>query len=269
MLGYYTHNLSPFLIQLGSGWGIRYYGMAYVAGFLAWFYGLRWFRRLGWSKLNDDQISELLFYTVLGVLVGGRLGYCLLYDWAETIRNPVSIIAFWNGGIRGMASHGGIAGALLGFLFWAHKNRADGWAVADNAAVLAPVGIFLGRIANFINGELWGRTSQVPWAVIFPEAGGLPRHPSQLYEAFGEGLFLGLTMFWMRSRKLEPSGQVTGSFFVVYAGIRFVLEYFREPDAGDPLLLGMSRGQIFSIGLAITGFVIWGIRRRKFLPRGS
>ena len=168
-----------------------------------------------------------------------------------------------------MASHGGIAGALLGFLFWAHKNRADGWAVADNAAVLAPVGIFLGRIANFINGELWGRTSQVPWAVIFPEAGGLPRHPSQLYEAFGEGLFLGLTMFWIRSRKLEPSGQVTGSFFMVYAGIRFVLENLREPDAGDPLLFGMSRGQVFSIGLAITGLVIWRIRRRKFLPRGS
>ncbi|NBV97547.1 MAG: prolipoprotein diacylglyceryl transferase [Verrucomicrobia bacterium] len=266
VFAYYTHDLSPFLIQLGSGWGIRYYGMAYVAGFLAWFYGLRWFRKLGWSKLSDDQISELLFYTVIGVLLGGRLGYCLLYDWAETVRNPVSIIAFWNGGIRGMASHGGILGALLGFLLWARKNRADGWAVADNAAVLAPVGIFLGRIANFINGELWGRATQVPWAVIFPDADGHPRHPSQLYEAVGEGLVLGGAMFWIRSRKPEPSGQVTGSFFMVYALLRFFLEYFREPDAGDPLFLGLSRGQLFSAGLAVAGFAVWRVRSRKRRP---
>jgi phosphatidylglycerol:prolipoprotein diacylglycerol transferase len=105
--------------------------------------------------------------------------------------------------------------------------------------------------------------------VIFPEAGGLPRHPSQLYESFGEGLILGLTMFWMRSRKLEPSGQVTGCFFMVYAAIRFVLEYFREPDAGDPLILGMSRGQMFSIALAVAGFAVWRIRSTRRLNRGS
>ena len=128
-----------------------------MAGFLAWFYGLAWFRRKGWSVLNDNQIAELLFYTVLGVLIGGRLGYSLLYGWSETLRNPISVVAFWHGGLRGMASHGGIVGALIGFLLWARKNKVDGWAVADNAAVLAPVGIFLGRIASFINGELWGR----------------------------------------------------------------------------------------------------------------
>lgn len=237
--------------------------MAYVVGFLAWFYGLRWFRKLGWSKLNDDQISELLFYTVGGVLVGGRLGYCLLYDWAETIRNPVSIIDFWNGGIRGMASHGGILGAFLGFLLWARKNRVDGWAVADNAAVLAPVGIFLGRMANFINGELWGRRSQVPWAVIFPEADPLPRHPSQIYEALGEGLLLGLAMGWLRSRSPKPTGQVIGAFFVVYGMVRMGLEIFREPDVGDPLWAGLSRGQWFSIGLVLVGFGLWGWRRRR------
>jgi phosphatidylglycerol:prolipoprotein diacylglycerol transferase len=149
----------------------------------------------------------------------------------------------------------------MGFLFWARKNKADGWAVADNAAVLAPVGIFLGRIANFINGELWGRPSDVLWAVIFPEAGSQPRHPSQLYEACGEGLILGLVMLWLRSRNLRPSGQVTGSFFMVYAGIRFVLEIFREPDFGDPMTMGISRGQLFSVGLAILGFCLWLVRR--------
>ena len=261
MFGYYIHDLNPFLIEFGSGWGIRYYGMAYVAGFLAWFYGLAWFRRKGWSSLNDNQIAELLFYTVLGVLIGGRLGYCLLYDWNETLRNPISVVAFWHGGLRGMASHGGIAGALIGFLLWARKTRVDGWAVADNAAVLAPVGIFLGRIANFINGELWGRSSEVPWAVIFPDSGTqIPRHPSQIYEAVGEGLVLGWVMYWLRSKNLRPSGKVTGAFFMVYGIIRIGLEFFREPDLGDPLLAGLSRGQWFSVGLMIVGAGIWWLR---------
>ncbi len=269
-MSHYIHDLNPFLVEFGSGWGIRYYGMAYVAGFLAWFYGLRWFRSKGWSVLNDNQIAELLIYTVLGVLIGGRLGYCLLYDWAETIRNPISVVAFWHGGLRGMASHGGIAGALVGFLLWARKARVDGWAVADNAAVLAPVGIFLGRIANFINGELWGRASQVPWAVIFPESGTqTPRHPWQLYAALGEGLLLGLAMLWSRSKNLQPSGKVTGAFFMFYGVVRTGLEFFREPDFGDPLLAGLSRGQWFSAGLAVMGgLIFWwrgvaGAVRRK------
>lgn len=263
MFGFYTHDLSPFLIQFGGGWGIRYYGMAYVVGFLAWFYGLGWFRRLGWSHLQEEQISELLFYTVLGVLVGGRLGYSVLYDWTETVRNPLSIISFWDGGIRGMASHGGIFGALLGFSLWARKSRVDGWAVADNAAVIAPVGIFLGRIANFINGELWGRASQVPWAVIFPEAGSQPRHPSQIYEALGEGLFLGLVMAGIRSRSPKPTGQVMAAFFILYGVVRIGLEVFREPDVGDPLWAGVSRGQWFSVGLVLFGGGLWGWRRSR------
>ena len=264
VFGYYTHNLDPFLFQFGQGWGIRYYGLAYVLGFLAWYHGLKWFRTKGWSSLNDTQVSELLFYTVLGVLIGGRVGYCLLYDWAETTRNPMSIIAFWNGGIRGMASHGGITGALIGFLLWARKNRVDGWAVSDNAAVWAPVGIFLGRMANFINGELWGRVSQVPWAVIFPDAGSKePRHPSQIYEAFGEGLVLGLSMLWFRSKNPRPSGQVTGVFFLVYGAIRIGLECFREPDAGDPLWMGLSRGQWFSAALMLMGLGIWAWRKQS------
>jgi phosphatidylglycerol:prolipoprotein diacylglycerol transferase len=160
-----------------------------------------------------------------------------------------------------MASHGGIAGALLGFLFWAWKNRVDGWAVSDNAAVLAPVGIFLGRIANFINGELWGRPSQVSWAVIFPDSGTQdPRHPSQVYEAIGEGLVLGLMMYGLRSKNLQPSGRVTGAFFMAYGVIRIGLENFREPDLEDPLLAGLSRGQWFSAGLCVVGAGIWFLR---------
>ena len=264
MFGYYIHDLNPFLVEIGGGWGIRYYGLAYVAGFLAWSYGLQWFRTKGWSRLNDRQISELLFFTVLGVLIGGRLGYCFLYDWAETVRNPISVISFWRGGLQGMSSHGGIAGALAGFLLWARKTRADGWAVADNAAVLAPVGIFLGRIANFINGELWGRPTQVPWAVIFPDSGTqTPRHPSQIYEALGEGLVLGLAMLWLRSKNPKPSGKVAGAFFMAYGMIRIGMEFFREPDLGDPLWAGLSRGQWFSMGLCFVGAGIWFLRSKR------
>lgn len=269
MFGYYMHDLDPFLIEFGRGWGIRYYGLAYVVGFLAWYYGLQWFRAKGWSNLTDNQISELLLYTVLGVLLGGRLGYCLLYDWAKTVTDPVSIIAFWNGGLRGMSSHGGIAGSLVGFLLWAKKARVDGWAVADNAAVLAPVGIFFGRIANFINGELWGRVSEAPWAVIFPEAGAMtPRHPSQIYEALGEGLLLGLLMYGFRSKNPQPSGKVAGLFFIFYGIIRIGLETFREPDLTDPLVAGLSRGQWFSVGLLILGLGIFvgrglGVKRLR------
>jgi len=264
MFGYYIHDLNPFLIEFGRGWGVRYYGLAYVAGFLAWYYGLRWFRQKGWSPLNDHQISALLFSTVLGVLLGGRLGYCLLYDWAETMRNPVSVIAFWHGGLRGMSSHGGIFGALVGFLVWAKRANVDGWAVADNAAVLSPVGIFLGRIANFINGELWGRASQVPWAVIFPDSGTqAPRHPSQIYEALGEGVILGLLMLGLRSRNPHPSGRVAAAFFIFYGLIRITLEVFREPDPGDPLVAGLSRGQWFSVGLVVLGAGIWFFRGKR------
>jgi phosphatidylglycerol:prolipoprotein diacylglycerol transferase len=238
--------------------------MAYVVGFLAWFYGLGWFRKLGWSRLSDNQVSELLLYTVLGVLLGGRLGYCLLYDWAETVRNPIGIIAFWNGGIRGMASHGGIAGALLGFLFWARKNRADGWAVADNAAVLAPVGIFLGRIANFINGELWGRITNVPWAVIFPEAGSQPRHPSQLYEAALNLLLCGGLIVW-QARRPQGRGQLFGLYLMAYSGIRSFTEYFRgdygfqsAPTAGV-----FTPGQSTSVLIFAAGLALWFLRRPR------
>jgi phosphatidylglycerol:prolipoprotein diacylglycerol transferase len=162
-----------------------------------------------------------------------------------------------------MASHGGIVGALLGFLLWARKSGADGWAVADNAAVFAPVGIFLGRMANFINGELWGKASNVPWAVIFPDAGSQPRHPSQIYEALGEGLLLGVVMLWCRSRNPRPTGLVISAFFIVYGAVRIGLETFREPDLGDPLFCGLSRGQWFSIVLLLVGLGI-GIGRARF-----
>ncbi|GAB4239390.1 MAG: hypothetical protein OHK005_00800 [Candidatus Methylacidiphilales bacterium] len=253
---YYVHDLSPFLIRFSEHWGIRYYGLAYLAGFLGYYLGLKTFRKRGWSELSDEQVGDLMVWMVAGVLIGGRLGYCFLYDWHRTVADPISVVAFWRGGISGMASHGGIVGALLAMVWFAHRNKLSIWRLADNAAVLAPIGLGLGRVANFINGELWGRPTTVPWAVIFPAADGQPRHPSQLYQAIGEGLILFVVMWWLRSLDRKP-GFVSGGFLVVYAINRIVAEFFREPDPQIMYYFGwMTQGQLLSIPLVLAGAVL-------------
>jgi phosphatidylglycerol:prolipoprotein diacylglycerol transferase len=250
---YWTHDWSPFLWHWGGEWGIRYYSLSYLLGFVAFYYGMRAFYRRGMSPLGPDQIADLMTWVVVGVLVGGRLGYCFFYDWELTIRDPVSIIAFWrHGGISGMASHGGFAGVIFALLFFARSRKIAFWQLADNAATLAPVGFGLGRIANFINGELWGRTTDVPWAVIFPDSGTTdPRHPSQLYEAFAEGLLL-FAVLWILRHRLKRPGQTSLCFLALYALGRIVCEFFREPDRQIGLLwLGLSQGQWLSLGLIV------------------
>ncbi len=262
---YYVHDLNPFLWQWSETWGIRYYGVAYILGFIAVWAGLEWFRRKGWSRLGPGEPADLLTWLIIGTLVGGRIGYCLFYDWHETLRDPVSIIAFWrSGGISGMASHGGMAGIILALALYAWKHGHPFRAVSDDVAVLAPIGIFFGRIANFINGELWGRPSEVPWAVIFPQAplvGGqeVPRHPSQLYEALGEGLVLCLFVFAVY--RLAPRrGWAGAAFLGGYAVARIVCEQFREPDSHIGFLFaGMTMGQLLSLVLfpAAAALILW------------
>lgn len=269
MLGYLVHHFSPFLIEFGGGWGIRYYGLAYVIGFIVCYAGLVWFYKKGWSQLNPDQVGDLMVWIVIGVLVGGRLAYCLLYDFETTLRDPVSIIAFWrSGGISGMASHGGMAGSIAAMGLYARKHRLSFWGLTDNAAIWCTVGLGLGRLANFINGELWGRPTTVPWAVIFPEGrtadGEIPpRHPSQIYEFFGEGVFLFLFLFWLRSRQ-PKAGIVSGAFLIGYAIVRIVAEFFREPDAQIGYYFGwVTQGQLLSLipllsGVGIILWKVWG-----------
>jgi len=233
---YWIHDWDPFLIQWSEKWGIRYYGLAYLAGFLAVFFGLRWFYQKGWSEILPEKVGDLLTYGVVGTLLGGRLGYCLLYDWEATISDPISVIAFWRGGIEGMASHGGMVGIAMAIWVFAYRNQYKLWQIYDNLCLWVTPGLFFGRVANFINGELWGRPAEVPWAVIFPDApwvGGrmVPRHPSQLYEAVLEGLLLFGVLLYLRNKGVK-TGFLAGTFLAGYGVVRIVGEIFREPDHG-------------------------------------
>jgi phosphatidylglycerol---prolipoprotein diacylglyceryl transferase len=277
VLGYYVHNL-PSGIPIWGEFQIRFYGLAYVAGFWLAYEGLKRFRRRGWSELSVDQTAALMTWLVLGTLVGGRVAYCLLYDWGITLADPVSVIAFWRGGIHGMASHGGMAGVLLAAWWFSKRHGVRFWNLMDNLAVLAPIGIFFGRVANFINGELWGRPSDVPWAVVFPAApwvGGrvVPRHPSQLYEALAEGLLLFCVMFWHRGRR-QGEGTTAALFLIVYAAARITCEFFRQPDwqiAQGGFYWGwVTQGQLLSLLLLAAGGAMWvAFTRAAGIPKKS
>ncbi|MDR2462262.1 MAG: prolipoprotein diacylglyceryl transferase [Verrucomicrobiales bacterium] len=258
MLAYYIHNLDPFLIHFSGNWGVRYYGLAYILGFVAMYYGFLWFRKKGRSPLSAEQTADLLTWVVAGTLIGGRLGYCLLYDFHRTVADPLSVIAFWReGGISGMASHGGMAGVVIAVVVFARRQRVNFWQLADNLATVAPVGLFFGRLANFINGELWGRPATVPWAVIFPAADSQPRHPSQLYEALLEGAVLFVIMLWLRHKK-TATGVPLLVFFVGYAVFRIVIECFREPDPQIGYYWGIAtQGQLLSLALIILAGIFY------------
>jgi len=264
---YWRHDLDPFLIEFGSGFGIRYYGLAYALGFLVAIWLLREYARRGRTSLDPAQRSDFFLILVLGVLLGGRLGYFLFYSGGDWLREPWAVFKVWEGG---MASHGAFVGVAAGLWIAARRFGTPFWHLADIACSLAPPGILLGRVANFINGELWGRVATVPWAVRFPDApdrGLLPRHPSQLYEAGLEGLIPLLYLQWRVWRTpvlaREP-GRLAGEFLFGYAILRIVGEQFREPDAHIGFdWLGLTRGTWLSLLLAIAGLlVIWRARRR-------
>lgn len=268
MTPYWVDNFDPFLIRFGGEWGIRYYGLAYVAAFAAANLMLRYLYRKGKSPLAGNAISSLMLYLILGVLIGGRLGYMLLYGWHTFVQNPLSIFMVWQGG---MSSHGGFIGVAVACYFSAKKTNLSFWTVSDLLCVVAPVGLFLGRIANFINGELWGRVTTVPWAVIFPKSApsGTPielivaRHPSQLYEALLEGFLLGIFAWWRfdDTNARHTHGRLTGEFLLVYGVLRILGEQFREPDAS--LIFGLSRGIFYSIFMLLAGaaITIWAASR--------
>jgi phosphatidylglycerol---prolipoprotein diacylglyceryl transferase len=265
-MAYYVHDLSPFLWQWSENWGLRYYGLAYLMGFIGAWIGLQIFQRKGWSQLKPGEESDLLTWLVLGVLLGGRLGYVLFYeDWRRTLHDPLGVIAFWReGGISGMASHGGFAGVILAIYLFSRYRKISFWSLADNIAVLTPLGLFWGRVANFINGELWGRPSTLPWAVIFPQDPmSLPRHPSQLYEALGEGLLLFFLMLYLRSKHWAV-GRISLLFLGLYALARTGCEFFREPDGGVYYFDFFTKGQLLSFVLLIFAGAMWFV-----LPRAD
>ncbi|MBH54294.1 MAG: prolipoprotein diacylglyceryl transferase [Opitutaceae bacterium] len=262
---YWLHDLSPFIIKFSDDWGIRWYGFAYVLGFVAAAVLLSIYFKRGRSPFNKDQSGTIMMILIIGTMVGGRLGYMLLYEAATMISAPWKIIQVWKGG---MASHGGIAGLAVSGWYVAHRFKQPFWKVSDIVVTLGPAGVFFGRIANFINGELWGTSTTVPWAIVFPDASpyGVPRHPSQLYEAALEGLMMLIYLqlkFWKSGVIQNRPGQLTGEFFVLYAILRIFGEQFREPDA-DPIL-GLSRGSFYSILMILIGvaFIIRSSKARQ------
>ena len=256
---FWVNNLSPFLIRFNENFGIRYYGLAYLAGFVAAGWLLREYHRARRSPLDLNAIFDLMTALIAGVIIGGRMGYFLLYQTDSLLRDPLVLVRVWEGG---MASHGGFVGVVVALWWFARKHGTGMLQVADLVVTTAPIGLFFGRVANFINGELWGTPSRVPWAVIFPlsEPPGtplhlmLPRHPSQLYEALLEGLLLFAFMqwrFWKSEHAATRPGRLSGEFLIAYALARVISEVFREPDAG--LILGLSRGTFYSIFLVAAG----------------
>jgi phosphatidylglycerol:prolipoprotein diacylglycerol transferase len=269
---YWVHNWSPFLFRfpenpLGLD-GIRYYGLSYLLGFLGAWWLLRCYNARGRFMIDAEARSSLMTALILGVLIGGRLGYMLLYDLTAFMANPLLFFRVDQGG---MASHGGFIGVTIA-LAWFARKRYRFFELSDIIVTLAPLGLCLGRIANFINGELWGRVTQVSWAVIFPKSPAIydptngifapqARHPSQLYQAILEGALLFAYVQWRFWKKRPAVGQLGGEFLIVYGFMRIIGECFREPDAS--LLFGMSRGQFYSTFLILAGIIIISLARKK------
>ncbi len=260
---YLLHTPHPFLIQFSENFGIRYYGLAYLSGFLAAGWLLRAYHRVHRSPLGLNAIFDLMTALIAGVIIGGRLGYFLLYQTDIFLHDPLVLVRVWEGG---MASHGGFIGVVVALWWYARKHGTGMLRIADLVVTTAPLGLFFGRVANYLNGELWGKVATVPWAVIFEQTGGgnFPRHPSQLYEAGLEGLLLFAFMqwrFWKSDCAASRPGRLSGEFLIAYAVARTISEVFREPDAG--LILGLSRGTFYSVFLVIAGGALIAFASRQ------
>jgi len=245
--------IDPVAVSLGP-LKVHWYGLMYLIGFAAaWWLGTHRAKRPD-TPFTPEQISDLIFYGALGVIAGGRLGYMLFYDFGTIVENPVRIFYVWQGG---MSFHGGLIGVLIAMIFCARKFKLTFFQITDFLAPLVPIGLGMGRIGNFINGELWGRTTDVPWGMVFPGAGELPRHPSQLYQASLEGLALFLIL-WFYSRKPRPTMAVSGLFLICYGLFRITAEFFRQPDAQIGYLAfdWLTEGQLLSLPMVIGGIVL-------------
>ncbi|MDP1651491.1 MAG: prolipoprotein diacylglyceryl transferase [Rhodocyclaceae bacterium] len=241
---------------------VRWYGLMYLAAFLAFLWlGKRRATSQPWHGMSRQHVDDLLFYGVLGVVLGGRLGQVLFYEPGYYLAHPLEILAVWQGG---MSFHGGFLGVLAAMALFGRKHNLSFWQLTDFIAPLVPIGLGFGRIGNFINGELWGRltSADFPLAMVFPQVDALPRHPSQLYQACGEGLLLFLLLWWF-SAKERPRGQVSALFLIGYGAARWVGEYFREPDHGIfGLSYAVSMGQWLSLPMIVVGIYLF-MRWRK------
>ncbi|HRP78755.1 MAG TPA: prolipoprotein diacylglyceryl transferase [Aquamicrobium sp.] len=261
-------DIDPVIVRIGP-LAIHWYGLGYVVGILfAWWYA----RRLvgngrlwagGQSPVSATDIDDFLIWAAAGVVLGGRLGYILFYDLARYVQNPADILAVWQGG---MSFHGGLTGVTVAMILFARRRGFSVWSLFDIIAAGVPVGFGLVRVANFVNSELWGRTTDVPWAFVFPNGGPEPRHPSQLYEALLEGLvlFVVLRLLTHRALKLKTPGFVAGAMVAVYGASRIFVEFFREPDAHIGYLAGgwLTMGMVLSLPMVLIGAGVMLYARR-------
>ena len=257
-----THpGFDPIAVQLGP-LAIRWYGLMYLLAFLAFYLLGRWRIRHSHygsrTGLTPADVEDLLFFGVVGVVLGGRLGYVLFYKPGYYLQHPLEALAVWQGG---MSFHGGLVGVLVACALFARRHRMRWLVLMDFVAPLVPLGLASGRLGNFINGELWGRASTVPWAMVFPQSGtDVARHPSQLYQFAGEGLLL-FVVLWLYSSRPRAVGRVSGLFLVGYGVLRFLAEFAREPDAFLGLLTaGMTMGQLLCIPMVVYGAYLLGRR---------
>ncbi|MEN3953035.1 prolipoprotein diacylglyceryl transferase [Iodidimonas sp. SYSU 1G8] len=262
---------SPVALDLGF-FQVRWYALAYIGGLLlAWWYLNRMLADKWWPggpPVSKKEAEDLVFWGMLGVVLGGRLGYVLFYKPAEYLAHPLEILKVWQGG---MSFHGGLVGVTLVIILYALAKKRSMFSIGDLAGCAVPIGLGLGRVANFVNGELYGRTTDVPWAVIFPHGGPIGRHPSQLYEALLEGLilFVVLRLLFTRTDLRFRPGALCGCFWIGYGLSRITVEFFREPDDFLGFLwMGASMGQLLSIPMVLFG--VWLIARsRKTLPASA
>jgi len=256
--------INPVALQFGP-FAVRWYGLAYVFAFVVAGFVMHWLVQRWELDISDDDQLTIVIAAVVGVILGGRLGYVLVYGNGYFWQHPARIFAIWDGG---MSFHGGLAGILIAALVVSRTMGIPWLTLCDLGSVGAPVGIFFGRLANFVNGELWGRAATVPWAMVFPGAGPLPRHPSQLYEAVLEGLVLFVCMLWLATRRPNPPrGVILGWLLTLYGVFRICVEFFRQPDvqmgAKGFFAFGVTTGQLLSIPMVVGGIwlIIWANRR--------
>jgi phosphatidylglycerol:prolipoprotein diacylglycerol transferase len=251
--------IDPILFEYGPV-RLSWYGLMYVFGFLiSYFLVLHQIKKKDFG-LSKGEIENLYFYLIIGLAVGARLGYILFYNLNMYLEEPLEIFAIWHGG---MSFHGGLIGVVFVGILFAWKNKKSFWKLADLLTVTAPLGLALGRIGNFINGELYGRTTSVPWGVVFPLGGPLPRHPSQLYESALEGFVL-FAILWRFKDKKIPEGGILPLFLIFYGIFRFLIEFFREPDAQLGFILGpFSMGQVLCFLMILGGIGLYGFLKKR------
>lgn len=251
--------INPIAVSLGP-LKIHWYGIMYLIGFAAaWWLCSRRARRSN-GAWTSEQVSDLIFYVAIGLVIGGRVGYMLFYDWSGLMAKPLSLFMVWQGG---MSFHGGCLGGIVGAWLFSRREKKQLFQVTDFYIPMVPIGLGAGRLGNFINDELWGRVSHVPWAMVFPSGGPLARHPSQIYEFLLEGVLLFLILY-IYSMKKRPLGAVSGWFLVLYAGFRFFVEFFRQPDAPIGFVsFGLTRGQELCIPMFILGLIVLFLAYRQ------